>query len=95
MTSEFLANFRSEKQLTLLTGAKGKWIGTGANKRLDTYYNNGKCPQRIMQNIINGHKETDSNAIYFYFVFFLSFFFSKAKKVRRCQHVVCCDDQCT
>ena len=42
MTSEFLANFRSEKQLTLLTGAKGKWIGTGANKRLGTYYNNGK-----------------------------------------------------
>ena len=40
MTSEFLANFRSEKQLTLPTGVKGKW--TGANKRLDTYYNNGK-----------------------------------------------------
>ena len=89
MTSEFLANFRSEKQLTLPTGAKGKWIGTGANKRLDTYYNNGKCPQRIMQNIINGLKETDSKAIYFYFVSFLYiFFFSKANKVRRCQHVV-------
>ena len=42
MISEFLANFRSEKQLTLPTGVKGKWIGTGANKRLDTYYNNGK-----------------------------------------------------
>ena len=42
MTSEFLANFRSEKQLTLPTGVEGKWIGTGANKRLDTYYNNGK-----------------------------------------------------
>ena len=77
MTSEFLANFRSEKQLTLLTGAKGKWIGTGANESLDTYYNNGKCPQRIMQNIINGLKETDSKATYFYFVFFPSFFFSQ------------------
>ena len=42
MISEFLTNFRSEKQLTLPTGVKGKWIGTGANKRLGTYYNNGK-----------------------------------------------------
>ena len=42
MTSEFLANFRSEKLLTLPNGVKGIWIGTGANKRLDTYYNNGK-----------------------------------------------------
>ena len=45
---EFVANFRSEKQLTLPTGVKGKWIGTGANERLDTYYNSGKCPQMIM-----------------------------------------------
>ena len=51
MISEFLANFRSEKQLTLPTGVKGKWIGTGANERLHTYYNNGKSPQIIMQNL--------------------------------------------
>ena len=51
MNSEFLANFRSEKQLTLTTGVKGKWIGTGANERLHTYYNNGKSPQIIMQNL--------------------------------------------
>ena len=47
MNSEFLANFRSEKQLTLPTGVKGKWIGWMANERLDTYYSNGKCPQII------------------------------------------------
>ena len=51
MNSESLANFRSEKQLTLPTGVKGKWIGTGANERLHTYYNNGKSPQIIMQNL--------------------------------------------
>ena len=51
MTSEFLANFRSEKQLTLPSGVKGKWIGAGANERLDTYYNSGKCPQIIMNTV--------------------------------------------
>ena len=51
MTSEFLANFRSEKQLTLPTGVKGKWIGIVANERLDTYYNSGKCPQIMMNTV--------------------------------------------
>ena len=51
MTSEVLASFRSEKQLTLLTGVKGKWIGWMANEKLDTYHNNGKCPQIMMQNL--------------------------------------------
>ena len=44
---QFFANFRSEKQLTLPSGVKGKWISAGTNERLDTYYNSGKCPQII------------------------------------------------
>ena len=63
MTSEFLANFRSEKHLTLPLGAKGKWIDSEANERLDTYYNNGKCPQIILQKFTTRLKETDSKVV--------------------------------
>ena len=47
MTS-VLCKFQIRKQLTLPSGVKGKWIDAGANERLDTYYNSGKCPQMIM-----------------------------------------------